>query len=199
MNECKCCKKANPENTYRFAIVNRSSSSSTKNYVVAKQTTTTVYEKFVGFEKSSICNSCIKKERAKYVLKWTALIAFGILCALTVAAIRTRSFGLWIPIVFGIVTLIGAISLFIYSLFRKNAFFAADIRSARNSNNTVKYSFVPMDSSLYCKGSNKPDLTLFKNRGGLRTRVADQLFEKYLVPDNGDELIDSFLDSVANN
>ena len=116
MCECKNCKKANAENTYRFAIVNKSSSSSTKNYVVVKQTTTTVYEKFVAFEKSSICNSCIKKERVKYVLKWTALIAFGILAALLVAAIRTRSFGLWIPIVFGVVTLIGAIGLFFYSI-----------------------------------------------------------------------------------
>ncbi|MCR5803048.1 MAG: hypothetical protein K6G47_02185 [Clostridia bacterium] len=194
MCECKSCKKADAENTYRFAVVNKSSTSSTKNYVVAKRTTTTVYEKFVTFEKSSICNSCIKKERVKYVLKWTALIAFGILAALTVAAIRTRSFGLWIPIVFGIVTLIGAIGLSVYSIFRKDAFFAADIRTARNSNNSVKYLFVPMDSSLYCaKGTTKPDLKLFKDRGGLRTSVADQLFEKFLLPDNSDELIDSFL------
>ena len=195
MCECKNCKKANAENTFRFAVVNKTSTSSTTNYVVAKKTTTTVYEKFIGFEKSSICNSCIKKEKVKYVLKWTALIAVGILAALIVAAIRTGSFGLWIPIVFGIVTVIGAISLFFYSLARKDAFFAADIRSAKNSNNQVKYLFVPMDASLYCsKGAAKPDLTLFKNKGGLRTRVADQLFEKYLLPDNGEELIDSFFE-----
>ena len=194
MCECKNCKKANAENTYRFAVVNKSSTSSTTNYVVAKKTTTTVYEKFMGFEKSSICNSCIKKERVKYVFKWTALIAIGTLATLIVAAIRTGSFGLWIPIVLGVVTLIGAIGLFIYSLCRKDAFFAADIRTARNSNNSVKYLFVPMDSSLYSsKGATKPDLQLFKNRGGLRTQVADKLYEKFLVPENGDELIDSYL------
>lgn len=193
MCECKNCKKANAENTYRFAVVNKSSTSSTTNYVVAKKTTTTVYEKFIGFEKSNICNSCIKKERVKYVLKWTALIAIGTLATLLVAALRTGSFGLWIPIVFGIVTLIGAISLFFYSIARNDAFFAADIRTARNSNNSVKYLFVPMDASLYtAKGAAKPDLQLFKNRGGLRTKVADKLYENYLVPENSDELIDSF-------
>ena len=194
MCECKNCKKENPENTFRFAIVNTSSTSTTENYVVAKRTTTTVYEKFVAFEKSSICNSCIKKERVKYVLKWTGLIALGTFAALAVAAIRTRSFGLWVPIVLGIVTLISAVSLFFYSLSRKDAFFAADIRTARNSNSSVKYRFVPMDASLYCAhGATKPDLQLFKNRGGLRTRVAEQLFEKFLLADNGAELIDSCL------
>ena len=78
MSECVSCKKANPENTYRFAIVDVRSSSTTQNYVVAKKTTTTVYEKLVSFERSSFCKSCIKKERLMYVLKWTGFIALFI-------------------------------------------------------------------------------------------------------------------------
>ena len=194
MSECKCCKKANPENTYRFAIVNRCSTSSTKNYIVAEKTTTTVYENLVGFEKSSCCNSCIKKERVIYVLKWTSLIAFGMLCTLSLAALKAGSFGAWFFIVLGAVTFIGALGLFFYSLSRKDAFFAADIRARAASDKSAKYTFVPMDANLYCeKGSTKPNLYFFKQRGGLRTRVADKLFERYLIPDNSDEQIDSLL------
>lgn len=197
MSECVRCKKANPDNTYRFAIVDVRSSSTTQNYVVAKKTTTTVYEKLVSFERSSFCKSCIKKERLMYVLKWTGFIALFILVALVVAALRTGSFGLWIPIVTAIGTVIGAIILLIYSLCRKDVFFASDIRTRMASKKTgIKYRFVPLDAKLYsAKGNTEPDLKLFKQRSGLRTQVADRLFEKFVLPGNGDEQVDALIDS----
>ena len=201
MGVCVRCKKENPENTYRFAIVNVNSSSTTQNYVVAKKTTTTIHEQLVSFERCSVCKSCIKKERAMYVLKWTAFIALFLLCATTVGGIRAGSFGLWIVIVTAIGALIGAIFLFFYSLCRKDAFFASDIRAHLASKGSgVKYRFVPVDSSLYCsKGQTTPDLKLFKQRSGLRTGVADKLFEKFVLPGNGDEQIDSLIDSQSQS
>lgn len=199
MGTCVSCKKENAENTYRFAIVNVNSSSTTQNYVVARKTTTTIYEKLVSFERCNVCKSCIKKERVKYVLKWTALIAFGILCTLSVAGLRTGSFGLWIVIGTAIGLLISAVSVFIYSLFRKDVFFASDIRAHLASKGSgAKYRFVPVDPSLYCsKGQTTPELKLFKQRSGLRTGVADKLFENFVLPGNGDEQIDSLIDSQS--
>lgn len=201
MQECFRCKKEEPENTYRFAIVARQTTSSTQHYVVAKKTTTTVYEKLVSFERCSICSSCIKKERVKYVLKWTGFIAFFLLCALSVGGLRTGSFGLWIPIVLGIGTLIGFIGVLISSLFRKDAFYAADIRSnIASKGSAVKYRFVPINTSLYCpKGKTVPELKIFKEKGGLRTSVADRLFEQYILPGNGEEQIDSLIVSNMTN
>ena len=201
MNECVLCKKENPENTYRFAIVGTQSDTSTQHYVVAKKTTTTVYEKLLSFERSCFCNSCIKKEHRMFVLKGTALVAFGFLCALALAAIKTRSFGLWFPIVLGIGTLIGAVCMFFYSRSRKDAFYAADIRARSASKKSqVKYKFVPVDASLYCsKGKTEPEFKLFRERGGLRTGVADQLYEKFVLPGNGNEQVDSLIDSPREN
>ena len=197
MNECVLCKKENSENTYRFAIVGAQTDTSTKNYVVAKKTTTTVYEKLLSFERSCICNKCIKKERRMYVLKWTGFVALFLLCALAVAALRTRSFGLWFPIVLAIGTLIGAICVFLCSHSRKDAFYAADIRARSASKKSpVKFKFVPVDASLYCsKGKTEPEFKLFRERGGLRTSVGDELYSKFVLPGNGNELVDSLIDS----
>ena len=131
------------------------------------------------------------------MLKWTAFIAFFLVCALTVGGIRSGSVGLWILITLGIGTLIGAICVFIYSLFRKDAFFASDIRTHITSKTTgVKYRFVPVDSSLYCpSGKKEPDLKTFKQRSNLRTTVADKLFENFVLPGNGDEQIDALINS----
>lgn len=197
MGECVRCKNANAENTYRYAIVATKADQETQNYIVAKKTTTTVYEQLVSFERSCVCNSCIKKERRMYTLKWTGFIALFILAALSVGAMRARSIGLWFPIVLAIGSLIGAVSVFFYARSRKDAFFASDIRANIASKKTGgKYRFVPVNASLYCpKGNTNPDLKLFKEKGGLRTRVADQLFEKFVLPGNGDEQIDSIIDS----
>ena len=197
MGECVRCKNTNAENTYRFAVVATKSDQTTQNYVVAKKTTTTVYEQLVSFEKSCVCNSCIKKERRMYTLRWSALIAFFILCALTLGAIRVRSIGLWFPIVLAIGSLIGAVGVFFYGRSRKDAFFASDIRANIASKKSgAKYKFVPVNASLYCtKGQTTPDIKTFKEKGGLRTRVADQLFEKFVLPGNGDEQVDSIIDS----
>lgn len=97
----------------------------------------------------------------KYVLKWTGFIALFILVALVVAALRTGSCGLWIPIVTAIGTVIGAIILLIYSLCRKDIFFASDIRTL------------------------------------IASKVADKLFEKFVIPGNGDEQVDALI--YSNN
>ena len=127
-----------------------------------------------------------------YVLKWTGLIAFGVFAALAVAGLRTGSFGAWVFIGLAIGTVIGAICVLIHAMGRKDAFFASDIRSAATSKkNSTKYRFVPVESSLHiAKGQDKPDIGTFKERSGLRTSVADNLFEKFIVPGNGNEMID---------
>lgn len=195
MGKCTRCNSEESENDFRFAIVATASSSETQNYVVAKKTTTTVYEKLTSVERTCICNSCIKKERVMYVLKWTALIAFGVFAALAVAGLRTGSFGAWVFIGLAIGTVIGAICVLIHAMGRKDAFFASDIRSAATSKkDSTKYRFVPVESSLYiAKGQDKPDIGTFKERSGLRTSVADNIFEKFIVPGNGNEMIDSII------
>ena len=196
MGKCVKCQKENAENTYRFAIVGRQASSTTQHYVVAKKTTTTVYEKLLSFERSSVCADCIKKERRMYVLKWTAFVAFFILCALSYAAIRTGSIGLWFITVLAIGTLIGAVCVFFYSRSKPDVFYASDIRSDLASKGSqAQYRFVPVTASLYCpKGRTEPDLKTFKERSGLRTEVADNLFENFVRTGIGDERIDSLID-----
>lgn len=56
---------------------------------------------------------------------------------------------------------------------------------------------IPSAVSFYtrAKGKTEPDLKLFKQRSGLRTQVADKLFEKFVLPGNGDEQVDALIDS----
>ena len=197
MGTCSRCKNEGSENDFRFAVVATASTSETQNYVVAKKTTTHIYEKLLSVERNCICDSCIKKERRMYVLKWTGFIALFILCVLVVAALKAGAFGLWILIVLGIGTAIGGVCVLMSAINRKDAFFAADIRSAAASKNSSnKYRYVSVDSGLYCpKGTDKPSLQTFKEKSGLRTTVADKIFERFIAPGNGNELVDSMIAS----
>ena len=198
MGKCSCCNSEGSENDFRFAVVNTATSSETQNYVVARKTTTTVYEKLTSVERTCICDSCIKKERVMYVLRWTGLVAFGIFCTLAVAGLKTGSFGSWVFVGTAIGTLIAAVCVLLYAKGRNDVFFASDIRSAVTSKKSSnRYRFVPVESSLYCpKSQDKPDIKTFKERSGLRTSVADKIFEKFVVPGNGNQIIDSI---IANN
>ena len=197
MAECVKCKKADVENIYRFAIVDVQTTSSTQNYVVAKKTTTTVYEKLASFGRTCVCDECIKKERRTYVLKCTGFVAFFLLCMMGVAAMKAGEIGLWVVYILVGGTLIGGVCAFCIARGRQDAFFAADIRARILANGgAVRYKFVPVNASLYCaKGKTEPDIKTFKERGGLRTGVADSLFEKFVLPGNGDEQIDAIMDS----
>ena len=85
--------------------------------------------------------------------------------------------------------------------YAENTYRASDIRAHLASKGSgAKYRFVPVDPSLYCsKGQTTPELKLFKQRSGLRTGVADKLFENFVLPGNGDEQIDSLIDSQSQN
>ena len=200
MGKCSRCNSEGSENDFRFVIVNTTSTSETQNYVVAKKTTTTVYEKISSLERTCVCDSCIKKERVMYVLRWTGLIAFGVFCALALAGAKTGSFGSWVFIGTAIGTVIGAICVLISAINRKDVFFASDIRSAITSKkSSTKYRFVPVLSDIYCpKGQDKPDLKTFKEKSGLRTSVADTIFEKFVVPGNGNEQVDALIAEHAS-
>ena len=63
-----------------------------------------------------------------------------------------------------------------------------------------RFRYVPVEISLYCpKNSTTPKIKIFKERTGMRTEVADKVFEKFVVPGNGDEIIDSILLAQEGN
>ena len=188
MSQCARCKN-DAEKTFRFVVVESMTTSQSKNYVVAKRTTTTVYEKLLGVERIGVCNNCIKKERNMYGLKGFGATLFCVLCLILVSRTFTPGF----LIACGVVALgIGAV-VFVYSRMRNDAFFASDIRR-RMSSNRCRY--VPVDTSLYCsKGNPTPTIRTFKDKTNLRTEVADRVFEKFVLSGNGDSLIDSMIDS----
>ena len=199
MARCISCENDDAEKVYRYAIVDFNSTSTQKNYVVATKTTTTIYERMASFEKVCVCDKCIKKERRMYVLKWSGFIAMFAAAALFVGGLKVGEFSIGLLIAFLVISVIGLISVFFYSRARKDVFFAADIRSAMTSKKSAsKYRFVPVTSSLYCKrGTTTPDVDTFKQRSGLRTQVADKLFNQFVLPGNGDEMIDSILLEAA--
>ena len=188
MYQCAHCKNE-ADNVYRFVVVNSMVSSESKDYIVAKRTTTTVYEKFETVERVGICNNCIKKERNMFALKGVGATFFCVLCLLVVARAFTPGF----LITFGIIALGVSIGIFIYSRTRKDAFYASGIRRAMSSN---RFHYVPVDISLYCSGGNStPTIRTFKDKTNLRTGLADKIFEKFVLSGNGDALIDSMLAS----
>ena len=188
MSQCAHC-KSDAENTYRFAVVEYRATSESKNYVVAKKTTTTVYEKFLGVERIGICNGCIKKERNMFALKGIGATLFCVLCLMLVS----RSFTPGSIIAYSVITLgVGAV-VFAYSRMRKDSFYASDIRHKMSGN---RFRYAPVEASLYCsKSQTTPQIKTFKEKTNLRTEVADRVFEKFVLPGNGDSLIDSIIDS----
>ena len=189
MNQCiRCDNKA--ENTFRFVVVNKNVvSRSIDNYVVIKKQTVDITEKLVSVERTCICNKCIQKERNKLALEvcgFAVLFMVGLL-------VRTRShFGWETLLVSGGLAIIIATCAIIYSRVRKDAFYAVDIRKETTSDD---YYFVPVDATLYCsKDEDVPNLNKFIAKTGLRTELANAVFEKFVLPGHGDAMIDSMID-----
>ncbi len=190
MSGCLRC-KMDAEKEYGFVVVESVISSQSKEYIVARQTKTTIYEKFETVERAGICNSCIKKERNKLALGGVGFSLFFAFCIITYAHAYTPGF----LIVFGVIVLISSIGFFVYSRTKNDAFFASDIR--RNMSGK-RFRYVPVEAALYCsKGNPAPQLKSFKEKTGMRTELADQIFEKFVIPGNGDEIIDSILASKS--
>ena len=188
MSQCVHCKK-DAEKDYRFIVVRSVISSQSKEYIVAKQTKTTIYEKYETVERVGICNNCIKKERNKLALGG---IGFSLLFAVALITV-THAYTPGFLIAYGIIALISSIGFFAYSRTKKDAFYASDIR--RNMSEK-RYRYVPVEVGLYCpKNSSTPQIKIFKEKTGMRTEVADKIFEKFVIPGNGDEIIDSILAS----
>ena len=192
MSQCVRCKK-DAEKDYRFVVVESVISSQSKEYIVAKKTKTTIYEKYETVERVGICDSCIKKERNKLALAGAGFSLFFAVCVIAYARAFTPGF----LITFGIIVLISSIGFFVYSRRKKDAFYAADIR--RNMSGK-RYRYVPAEVGLYCsKGSSTPKIKNFKEKTGMRTEVADKVFETFVLPGNGDEIIDSILASSGKS
>lgn len=190
MNQCVRCKNE-AENTYRFAVVDSRITSENKNYIVATKTTTHIYERFSHVERTCVCNKCLKRERNIFALQGTGFAAFCVFALLAVVALKTFSISLTYLIVFGVLTLLSAIGVFIYSRVKKDVFYASDLR--RNMSGK-RYRYVPVEKALYCsKGQDTPDMKKFKEKTNLRTNVANMIFDRFVVPGNGDELIDSII------
>ncbi|MBO4626678.1 MAG: hypothetical protein J5645_01690 [Lachnospiraceae bacterium] len=188
MSQCVRCQK-DAEKEYRFVVVESVISSQSKEYIVARKTQTSIYEKYETVERVGICNSCIKKERNKLALAGTG---FSLLFAVCLT-LYTRAFTPGFLIAFGSIALISSIGFFVYSRTKKDAFYAADIR--RNMSGK-RYRYVPVEAGLYCsRNSSAPKIKIFKEKTGMRTEVADKVFEKFVIPGNGDEMIDSILAS----
>ena len=188
MSQCIRCKK-DAEKDYRFVVVASAITSQSKEYIVVKQTKATIYEKYETVESVGICNSCIKKERNKLALGGTGFSLFFAACLIA----YTRAFTPGFMITIGIIALIASIGFFAYSRTKKDAFYAADIRHKMSGK---RYRFVPVETGLYCpKKSTTPQIKIFKEKTGMRTEVADNVFEKFVIPGNGDEIIDSILAS----
>ena len=192
MSQCVRCKK-DAEKDYRFVVVRSVISSQSKEYIVVKQTKATIFENYETVERVGICNSCIKKERNKLALGGIGFSLFFAFCLIA----YTRAFTPGFLITFGVLALISSMGFFVYSRSKKDAFYAADIR--RNMSEK-KFRYVPVEVSLYCpKNSTTPKIKIFKERTGMRTEVADRVFEKFVVPGNGDEIIDSILLAQEGN
>lgn len=188
MSQCVRCKK-DAEKDYRFVVVASAITSQSKEYIVVRQTKTTIYEKYETVERVGICNSCIKKERNKLALGGIGFSLFFVFCLIS----YTRAFTPGFLIAFGIIALISSIGFFVYSRTKKDAFYAADIRRKMSGK---RFRYVPVEASLYCpKKSTTPQIKIFKEKTGMRTEVADKVFEKFVIPGNGDEIIDSILAS----
>lgn len=188
MSQCVCCKK-DAEREYRFVVVASVITSQTKEYIVAQKTKTTIYEKYETVERVGICNSCIKKERNKLALGG---IGASLLFALALIA-YVQAYTPGFLITFGSMALISSFCFFAYSRKKKDAFYASDIKRKMSGK---RYRYIPVDVSLYCpKNSTTPKMKIFKDKTGMRTEMADKIFEKFVVPGHGDEMIDSILAS----
>jgi len=190
MAKCAICNSDDTEKTYRFAIVDQRSTSETTNYVVAKKTTTTTTERFVGVCRESFCSKCLKKQKLKTAGLAVLFSYLGIFLMMLVVGLKTDAFsGGYFVGVFIFATIVAIISL-VCVLMIKDPFLARTLMHEK-SNKLLKY--VPVDSSLYMSGK---ELTLnkFKEKSGLRTTVADAIFDKFIKPGNGNDIVDSLVD-----
>ena len=120
------------------------------------------------------------------------LLGIGLLFALALIA-YVQAYTPGFLITFGSMALISSICFFAYSRKKKDAFYASDIRRKMSGK---RYRYIPVDVSLYCpKNSTTPKMKIFKDKTGMRTEMADKVFERFVVPGKGDEMIDSILAS----
>ena len=196
MATCYKCGGEDADKTYRFVVVDKRTSSQRQNYVVATKTTTTVYEKFVGIKRVCICDSCVKKERNVSTIQGIGFIFLGAACFLLLLLIK-QLFNAYVAFVFLAIAVVCSVILVVYNFKRAFDIFAGNIMSKLNKckDTTVKFLYISVDQDLYLK-DGKPDFEKFKQVSNLRTSVADALYEKFIKPGNGEEIVDSML---ANN
>lgn len=201
MRQCECCKKEYSDKLYRFAVVEIHSKEidrSTKWYVGGtKETITTrIYERVVGFDRICICDDCIKKERNKVAVDGVITTALFSIFFIVMGRIILGYFKLWFITAFVLGMLLGTIASFIYSRSNNEAFVASRVRRIMiEKASKVRYHFVPMDSSLYCPIRKKmPLFTIFKEKSGLKTKVADELFKNIVLPGDGNKRVDEIID-----
>lgn len=192
MAKCTICNSEDADKTYRFAIVDQRSTSETQNYVVAKKTTTTTTERFVGVCRESFCSNCLKKQKLKDAGMAVLFSYLGIFLVMLVIGLKTDalSAGYFIG-VFIFATVIAIIAL-VCVMTTKDPFLARTLMHEK-SKKLLKY--VPVDQSLYLSNKGKElALDTFKSKSGLRTSVADAIFDKFIKPGNGNDIVDSIVD-----
>ena len=116
----------------------------------------------------------------------------GIFLVMLVIGLKTDalSAGYFIG-VFIFATVIAIIAL-VCVMTTKDPFLARALMHEK-SKKLLKY--VPVDQSLYLSNKGKElALDTFKSKSGLRTSVADAIFEKFIKPGNGNDIVDSIVD-----
>ncbi|SMC33247.1 hypothetical protein SAMN06296952_0302 [Oscillospiraceae bacterium] len=195
MASCVICNSEEADKTYRFAVVDRRTSSETKEYVVARKTTTTIYERFAGVCRESFCDKCLKKQKMKN-LRTAVPVAFGLtLLILVVIGLNAGGLSKGFFIASLIISALVSVIALVICLTAKDTSLAKELLFDKRGR---RLTYVHVDPSIYMSG-NKTTLAKFKEKSGLRTEVAEKIYEKFIESGKGNELVDEIIIRSSNN